>query len=269
MSNLPFEYSSVFNNFMTGLAFGYAKIGLIQPLWTIKLRFQQGRSFTANPTILYRGMGINLIGYPLATATQLTVYKALQGCNYTKEPSKAHDLISGFSAGVVSGAVICVNDFIMTQHALRNVTYQKTVVDLFKAYSFKHFFTGLNITCLREGGYATCFLVVPGLIKPYLDPEIFNEKIRDLLASMISGVIASYVTQPADTSKSQQQTSVINLKDAVRNIYNSSGRLGFFKGSTPRCMQVTSGIMLLDHLRNSFVQDDIEEEKSNNSMAIR
>lgn len=260
--NIEYESSLANSDFIKGLGFGFAKISFVQPLWTIKTRMQQGQTFSLRPSILFKGIGMNVAGYPMATATQVSTYKYMQN-SINHEDNGAKKLSIGFFAGVPSGAIICLNDFIMTQHSLRRTSYKDTIINLSRAYKFNQFFTGLCITSLREGGYATCFLVVPDLIKPYISSDIQHKKIQELVASLGAGVLSTLITQPADTIKSVQQTAVIGFNDAVKNIYNKNGAIGFFKGYSPRCMQVTAGIMLLDQLKQSFLPE-VENKLSNN-----
>jgi len=236
-----------------GYASGLTRVMFTHPIWSMKVRAQQNLPLTLNPRTLYSGIGVSAVTYPLTVIIQLELNQFLQqAC--TSPSSKLQQVSCAFLAGIGASLVNCPIEYSVIQQGLAKKSFQESTAHIIKIDGLKRFFTGQIATALRDGSFATFFLVAPLFLEQYIKPYVEQEEAKSLIAGMISGTGATLLTQPFDTVKTIQQSAaeVLSSTQAIKNIYKNYGPLGFFKGGAERGAMVITSIAVLNTTRNTL-----------------
>ncbi|KAI4904282.1 hypothetical protein NFI96_028123, partial [Prochilodus magdalenae] len=106
-------------------------------------------------------------------------------------------------------------------------------------------FSGLTATLLRDAPFSGIYVMFYSQAKSQLPNEISQSAYAPLAnfsCGLVSGVLASLITQPADVVKTHVQVSPQLFRrtaDAVHYIYMEHGLAGFFRGAVPRALRRT------------------------------
>lgn len=208
---------SVAENYTIGAFTGLAEVLATNPLFVMKIKMQQNKSWVLPPAAYYKGATANALGFMPITAIQVGANKWIQEKAFNNHPTYVQQAGAAFTAGVLSSFISCPVEKIMT---LQN-DYPKTSLpillkDQLKTKGLSNFFVGQFATSLREGGFSIFFLAVPPLIKSTVKSHGLNDTSSSVIAGVSSGMVATLVTQPVDTIKTAQQSA-------------ADSSLGFFK----------------------------------------
>ena len=244
---------SSIENYTIGALTGLAEVIATNPLFVIKTKIQQNKSWLLGPSSYYRGVTANALGFMPITAIQVGANQWIQSTIFNQPTSNLEKMASAFSAGVISSGLSCPVEKIMT---LQNDQPSTKISTLLKGNIKKNLFTGQLATALREGGFSIFFLAAPPIIKDKLKNYDLNETSSSLIAAVSSGISASLLTQPFDTIKTAQQSSTHPL--SFFNTAKNLGYKGLFKGLVARSSSVIISITLMDwvktHLENWCIE---------------
>ncbi|KAL7825779.1 hypothetical protein SRHO_G00335170 [Serrasalmus rhombeus] len=101
-------------------------------------------------------------------------------------------------------------------------------------YNYVSVFGALRSVCQTEGQ-----------AKRALPHEISSSGLAPVVnfgCGVLAGILASFVTQPADVVKTHMQVSPAlyrRTSDAIRFVYSEHGLGGFFRGAVPRSLRRT------------------------------
>ncbi|MDF1827096.1 MAG: solute carrier family 25 protein [Legionellaceae bacterium] len=236
-----------------GYASGLTRVMFTHPIWSMKVRAQQSLPLTFNPRILYQGVGVSAVTYPITVIIQLELNQFLQQA-HTASSNKFQQIGNAFLAGIGASLVNCPIEYSVIQQGLTQQSFQKSTVDILRTHGLSKFFTGQIATTLRDGSFATFFLVAPLLLEQYIKPYVQHEDAKSMIAGIISGTGATLLTQPFDTIKTIQQSApkALSSTQAIKTIYSQYGPLGFFKGGCERGSMVITSISVLNTTRNAL-----------------
>lgn len=240
---------------MIGSAAGAVEVVVDHPLWVIKNRMQQGRSFTLNPAIVYRGILPNMASMVPITALQVGLDAGMQKIVFKEVTlSDTHRIATSFVAGIGSSLVSCPTEMIMMQQGKASSNFYTATHYLYSQGGLRRIYQGLLATSLREGGFTTFFLAGAPILKTKIIPYVHNEAMATLVSGVGAGIGATAVSQAFDTVKTVQQSVDILLKatQAAAQIYSSSGVYGFFKGCIPRGTRVVSALTIMGAVNESL-----------------
>lgn len=237
---------------------GAAEVLVNHPLWTIKTRLQQGKTFMLNPSVLYRGLLPNAVSMIPITAMQIGLNRAVQQYFFkTSVLTDQERITSAFIAGLGSAAVCCPTEMVMTYQGKAGESFYAVGKQLLKQGGWRGLFTALPATAIRESMFTTFFLAGTPILKAQLTPYCPSETSALLASGMIAGVGATYASQAADTLKTVQQAAsphqAARFTEAAKKVYSSQGVYGFFKGSVPRGARVVSAVTLM-----GFINEKLE-----------
>jgi Mitochondrial carrier protein len=246
------ELSAV-ENYTIGALTGLAEVIATNPLFVIKTKIQQNKSWILGPASYYRGVTTNALGFMPGTAIQVGANQWIQS-NIFNQPTNVEKMVSAFTAGVISSGLSCPIEKIMT---LQNDQPSTKISTLLNGDIKKNLFTGQLATALREGGFSIFFLAAPPVIKDKLTHYDFNDASSSLIAAVSSGISASLVTQPFDTIKTTQQSSTnpLSFFHTAKNL----GCKGLFKGLLARSSSVIISISLMDWVKTHLEDWCIEQ----------
>ncbi|MDF1683651.1 MAG: solute carrier family 25 protein [Legionellaceae bacterium] len=236
-----------------GYASGLTRVMFTHPVWSMKVRAQQTLPFTLDPRILYKGVGVSAVTYPLTVIIQIELNQFLQQACSTP-PSKFQQVGSAFLAGIGASLINCPIEYSVIQQGLAKKSFYESTAHILKTYGVKRFFTAQLATTLRDSPFGAFFLAAPPFIEPYIQPYIKQREVTSWIAGSISGAGATLFTQPFDTVKTIQQSAseALSCTQAIQKIYKNHGVLGFFKGGTERGAMVMTSIAVLNTTRNAL-----------------
>jgi hypothetical protein len=248
---VPTVYQSIF----IGSIAGAVEVLADHPLWTIKTRLQQGKSFTLNPSVLYRGMLPNIASMAPITALQVGLDSLVRKVLFKDaDLSDKQRMASAFIAGVGSSLVSCPTEMIMTRQGTMVSSFYTAANYLYQSGGLRWVYQGLPATALREGGFTMFFLAGIPMLKSKVMPYCPNDAVATLCSGIGAGVGATLASQAFDTIKTVQQTATSPIKavEAVTNIYSTHGVYGFFKGSIPRGARVVSAVTIMGAVKEKL-----------------
>jgi solute carrier family 25 protein 38 len=109
---------------------------------------------------------------------------------------------------------------------------------ILKKEGIKGLFTGFGATALRDAPFAGIYLFFYENIKQILNQRYQENGVKvNILAGLIGGISATFLTQPFDLIKTKLQLkpqTYKNMAYATKVIYNEGKISGFFAGMGPR-----------------------------------
>jgi solute carrier family 25 carnitine/acylcarnitine transporter 20/29 len=217
------------NEFLYGMIGGTVGVIISHPFDTIKTRIQSKQNLTITEAIklgsLYRGLLAPLVGIMIEKSIVFGFY----------EKSKTlikNDFINGIIGGLMCSIIVTPIDKI-------KIHYQNKTTNNLQSNKliFRNLYNGFIPTVLRETpGFGIYFTTYN-----YLNDNYNNNKNlgKNFLFGSLSGLSAWLFIYPMDLIKTTIQSSneKQQIKDVVKNIYNTGGLINFYKGFTLACMR--------------------------------
>ena len=240
---------SAIENYAVGAFTGLAEVLVTNPLFVIKTKMQQNKPWILTPAAYYKGAAANALGFMPITAIQVGANKWIQSTLFNNHPTYVQQVGAAFTAGVLSSFISCPVEKVMT---LQNDHPKTNLSSLLKGHlqakGLSGFFVGQLATSLREGGFSIFFLATPPVIKSKLKSHGLNDTSSSIIAGVSSGMVATLVTQPADTIKTCQQSAV----DPSLGFFKTAKSMAIptlFKGIVARSSSVILSITLMDWVK--------------------
>jgi len=168
--------------------------------------------------------------------------------------SRYHTMQNLIAGGLARGAVgVVLTPITVIKSRFESNLYQyRSVYSAFKSIAQKEgwrgLFSGLGPTVIRDVPYASIHVSLYEnnrnlLLK--ISPLSFYSV--NFVSSVIAGIMATLITQPADTLKTKMQLDTQLYKNTIQSavyILKNEGIASFWKGVTPRLLRksVSSGI---------------------------
>lgn len=242
---------TIFQSFLIGSAAGATEVLVNHPLWNIKIRIQCNDPFTLNPKILYRGVLPSALSFVPGAALQVGLNRFFQKTLFVDVPqlSKAQQISTAFTAGVISALIRCPTELIMTQQRITNSSFYQTFRHLLHHNGFWSLYTGYPAIATRSGIFAASFLAITPILKSRVSELGINPAIASLSSGIIAGMTAAIVTQSFDTITAYQHAHIhkesISIYKAVKQLYDQGGILRFYRGGSPRVVRVASATCIM------------------------
>ncbi len=208
---------------------GMSGIILSLPVDSIKAHYQTQKNnnikFKYSVSNLYKGITSPLFGVGLEKALVFGTY------NYVKNISNNIPL-SGAISGLVASIIVSPYERIK----IMKQTNQKIILS--NCLNPNFIFKGLSATFTREiPGFAIYFSTYEGLKNHFYNNSNSNSNTSisipaSFIFGGISGITAWIFIYPQDRIKTiiQSQTNKTNIRDIIKNIYNTGGLKQFYKG---------------------------------------
>ena len=163
---------SLEQSIMTGTIAAVAEASINHPLWAVKLRQQANKSFTLNPSILYRGFSIHVFSRIPTTSLQMAGSYYCQNNVFSRIDSPStRSILSGLAGGAIAATFQTPVELTMTyQHKYgKNVLHQ--VNHIVTSQGIRALQTGYGGTAIRLGSYTCSFFSVQPWIKNNLEKK--------------------------------------------------------------------------------------------------
>ncbi|XP_069023678.1 mitochondrial glycine transporter B isoform X2 [Embiotoca jacksoni] len=253
--------------FMCGSLSGTCSTLLFQPLDLVKTRLQtlQNNAKPGAPKVgmfavfinviktenffsLWKGVSPSFVRcIPGVGIYFSTFYSLKQHFFLERAPNAGEAVLLGAGARALAG--ICMLPFTVIKTRFESGCYNYVSVagalrSVYETEGVRALFSGLTATMLRDAPFSGIYVMFYSQSKKALPQEVTTAAYAPLVnfgCGMVSGVMASVVTQPADVVKTHIQVSPSHWRtaDAIRYIYREHGMGGFFRGAVPRSLRRT------------------------------
>ena len=248
MSAEGFSFITPVSAVFGGAAGGY----LCFPFEGLKKRLQSGQPITASsfhPTELFRGSIPFATSVMAATVASMTLHKALQTRSWYDSSSPTCEAGSAMMSGAL-GAVVGstpVENVILTQQLNKTGPF-KAVRILFKQ-GISRPWLGLPELMMREAGFAGSMLWGGRAAKNVAYEKTQSEALSHV-AEFGACILGAVITHPADTlaTHKQKNNGALSSSQAVKNIFQKHGLLGFFRGCSHRIFLFTGCAVLIPRI---------------------
>jgi len=195
---------------------------------------------------LWRGVGPSLARTVPGVGLYFTSVSWLKSCGLEKVlPNGVHSMVVGGVARGFAGTLLIPFTVVKTRIESRQYNYSgvfSAIRNIVKIEGLQGLTAGLGPTLVRDVPYSGLYLLFYDQLK-----ERFGDNTRgQVLAGLVSGMMASLLTHPADVVKTRMQLDFTGKSavTAVRDIYRQSqggipGLAAFYRGLTPRMIRRT------------------------------
>lgn len=230
-------------SFISGLSAGIADTACNYPPYGLHYRVGRGINIWNLKywkfRELYRGVG--------AYASIIPVTCVMDGLSDYLQKTGVHPALAPFMSGVIAAMFIGtpVGNLIVTDQRLseanRLAGFRNSFLDIKTNRGYIGFTTGIQWIMMREGVYSWSVFYAKNATKEYLS-------CNDLIASIISGTLATIISQPMDTSATymQNQSTRPRLIECAKRMYREDGLRRFYRGVGYRWYAVIAGIYIMD-----------------------
>ncbi|XP_037392455.1 mitochondrial glycine transporter B isoform X1 [Pygocentrus nattereri] len=177
-----------------------------------------------------------------------TFYSLKQHFFEDRAPNAGEAVLLGAGARCVAGVAMLPVTVIKTRFESGRYNY----VSVFGALRSvcqtegpRALYSGLTATLLRDAPFSGIYVMFYSQAKRVLPHEISSSGLAPVVnfgCGVLAGILASFVTQPADVVKTHMQVSPAlyrRTSDAIRFVYSEHGLGGFFRGAVPRSLRRT------------------------------
>mmetsp|Transcript_13247 Transcript_13247/g.24662 ORF Transcript_13247/g.24662 Transcript_13247/m.24662 type:complete len:268 (-) Transcript_13247:129-932(-) len=245
-------------NATVGATVGTIEVLCLQSLNYCKNMIQQGQPISLDPRKMYRGVGANCVNMGSCTMIQFAVGGSLKKMvlgEETRQLKASEEMICGIGAGVVSAVVGSPLELIMIQQQRKGGNTIETIKNIASPNTAARGFIGAAI---REGLWTCGYLAIPPIVRRNLMesyPDTFDSDAKARVpASLLGGLFACYLTQPADTIKTCMQGDIErknfgSLTETAKVLYKEGGIPAFYRGATFRYGRMVCAVALMDTLQ--------------------
>ncbi|XP_037093904.1 mitochondrial glycine transporter-like [Pollicipes pollicipes] len=258
--------SPLLKSFLAGSFSGSCSTVLFQPLDLVKTRVQaavlRGNSPSGmatviwsvikneSPRALWKGVVPSLTRVVPGVGLHFTALHVLRSA-LSHPPSAAEALVIGGSARALAGAATIPATVVKTRYEsgiydYRGVTQALQLI--YRTEGGRGLTRGLLPTLLRDVPFSSFYYMFYSQTRRALPAEVTSGRWSDVATfgcGLLSGLMASVVTQPADVVKTRVQLAGVpaasggTLAQAVILIYQEGGSRAFFDGLAPRVLRRT------------------------------
>lgn len=256
--------SPIVKSFLAGSLSGTCSTIIFQPLDLVKTRLQTPVAVGNGPVGMITVVGNvlrneKLVGMwrglaPSLTRTVPSIGMYFSSLHWIKSsfgssnPSPLESVITGMCARSVAGFSLLPFTVIKTRYESGQFQY-RGVLQAFKVIyhseGARGLYSGLSATLLRDAPFSGLYLMFYTQMKKFVNHSNGMETQSPLVhfsCGILSGCMASLVTQPADVVKTHMQLypeKFNKFNKVLIYIYERDGALGFMRGIVPRTMRRT------------------------------
>ncbi|XP_078450601.1 mitochondrial glycine transporter isoform X1 [Lampetra fluviatilis] len=261
------ETRSALRAFLCGALSGSCSTLLLQPLDLVKTRLQllSAASLPRSPRVrmvsvlthvvrtesvrgLWKGLGPSLVRCVPGVGIYFCTLHSLEESFFRdRAPSALDSLLLGLSARTVSAVCMLPVTVVKTRYESGRFKYRSVfgaLSSIRKTEGIRALFSGLTATLARDAPFSGIYVMIYTQAKHMLlhGVEREGQAPTRFACGVLAGVVASLVTQPADTIKTYMQMEPHRFSHTGQTfvaICRSHGLTGLFHGAVPRCLRRT------------------------------
>jgi len=227
---------------------------LTNPLSIIKINRQQNMPIPWSLKGLYKGAGINAIGFIPTTSMQISVAQCLEQDVFSGNPTQLQKIIAASVSGVASSVFSGPIELLMTQLNSNNKSTLINAVNAqYNVHGLSGFFVGQVATACREAGFSIFFIAITPLLKKQIKPYCPHDASATVVAGACSGFIGTVLTQPVDVIKTTQQADSFNKKNV--GFFKTAQHIGYanlWRGLLPRSSSIIVSITVMTWVKEQL-----------------
>ncbi|EKX51519.1 hypothetical protein GUITHDRAFT_46947, partial [Guillardia theta CCMP2712] len=202
---------------------------------------------------LYNGLIPVMIGAAPESAIQLSVYefvlstlKQVQHVDSAASVSFSGQALAGSIAGLAT--IVATNPLEVLKIQAQISREKKSTLDHIKDLGLSGLYTGYQATWLRDIPFAAMYFPLYSSAKSCMNGVCTSSLGAAMVAGLFSGMMASFITTPADVIKTTVQSAPcdrnlptssvtptkMSIEAAARNVMRRKGLRGFFSGVEAR-----------------------------------
>lgn len=232
-------------------------VGLtLQPTLYWKNAAQQGKPFTMDPRVIYRGLGAALsaeIGQ-MALQFYLTgmVQQLILGNNANRPMTAGEELTAALTGGAISALYTSPVELVMVQQQNFGSTMPNTAKRILSERGLiQGLSRGLSATMSRDAIYTAGLLGITPVVQRKLQERGFGSSTAGFCASVTAGVICGTVSCPLDAAKTCLQGDLMGTTYkgffSTLSDLHSKGRL--FGGVGWRVVNISGTIVIANEFK--------------------
>lgn len=249
----------VLKSFLAGSLSGTCSALLFQPLDLVKTRIQSsGKGHTGIISVvvnvlkqesipgLWRGLVPTITRCVPGVGIYFSLVHTLKTNLGSSSPSPLESLLIGAAARGTAATIMHPISVLKTRYESGMYNYKSISRSLFVIYSTEGkagLFSGLAPTIARDVPFSALYFMFYSEIRSVLPYDKFDDRYVPLIhfnSGIVAGLLASFLTQPADVMKTHMQLNPqkhTHVKDVIGFIYRRDGLLGFQRGFLPRALR--------------------------------
>lgn len=252
----------VLKSFLAGSLSGTCSALLFQPLDLVKTRVQSsvstGKGHTGivsvvinvlkqeNITGLWRGVVPTITRCVPGVGIYFSLVHTMKTHLGSGNTNPLESLLIGATARGTAATIMHPISVLKTRYESGIYNYNSIPRSLFLIYSTEGkagLFSGLAPTIARDVPFSALYFMFYTQIKSFLPYDKIDEHYVPVIhfnIGIVAGLLASFITQPADVMKTHMQLNPqkhTNLKDVITFIYQRDGLVGFQRGFVPRALR--------------------------------
>jgi len=246
-------------NTSLGASAAFVEAIVLQPTIYWKNARMQGLPFTANPKVLYRGMGAALCNEMGQMGIQfgLTGFlKKMFAGDKCRDLSGSEEIQAAFIGGAICALFAAPVELTMIQQQRFGGSILKVPVEVVRQYGLQNgLMRGFWGTAVRDGLYVGALLGVTPVAQDYLvQNQGWSMSAAGFWASLGAGATAGVLTCPMDCIKTcmagdLQQKEFSTLTKTTQVLWNQGGIRRIFGGVSWRTINIIGTIYLANEAR--------------------
>ncbi|CAN0273768.1 mitochondrial glycine transporter isoform X2 [Lampetra fluviatilis] len=197
---------------------------------------------------LWKGLGPSLVRCVPGVGIYFCTLHSLEESFFRdRAPSALDSLLLGLSARTVSAVCMLPVTVVKTRYESGRFKYRSVfgaLSSIRKTEGIRALFSGLTATLARDAPFSGIYVMIYTQAKHMLlhGVEREGQAPTRFACGVLAGVVASLVTQPADTIKTYMQMEPHRFSHTGQTfvaICRSHGLTGLFHGAVPRCLRRT------------------------------
>eukprot|EP01060_Flectonema_neradi_P030631 TRINITY_DN449_c10_g1_i1.p1 TRINITY_DN449_c10_g1~~TRINITY_DN449_c10_g1_i1.p1 ORF type:complete len:281 (+),score=52.26 TRINITY_DN449_c10_g1_i1:37-843(+) len=248
-------------NTILGVVCGCVEVSIMQPTLYCKNASQQGLSWSLDPRLLYRGIGVSIANMGLVTGIQFPLSGACASLfkkGENRELTSQEQIASGFVGGALSGFVCAPLEHTMIQQQRTGMSLLSTPGHLIKQLGPLGPWRGLSMTSGREGLYTAGYLGIGPVLTDYLQKESgLSAYSSKAIGAIIAGVVGSTLSHPMDTIKTCMQgdsskAQYPTVSTTFSTLLREGGVARISRGWSWRCGRMIGAVFIISETQEFF-----------------
>ena len=249
-------------DFGIGVFAAFVEAIILQPTLYWKNANAQGKPWTMDPRVLYRGSGASIYNECQMMGLQFGITSLIS----TAMGGNDSELISAVGGGSIAAVFASPVELVMIQQQNNGGSAWKNIKSLGVANSPSILFRGLEIAILRDGIYVGAMLGLTPILNRHIQEEYGQSPTAsNFYASLIGGIIAAVPSHPFDMVKTcmqgdLQQKTYGNSVQALGTIWKQGGIKRLFSGGMWRTINITATVYIANEI-NIWAKQKLKEDK--------
>lgn len=130
-------------------------------------------------------------------------------------------------AGMSSAIAVCPAEGIMIQQQKTGSSFWQTAKHVYSIYSIQGFYRAFVPTAIREGAFSAAYLGAAPIMKEKMQSFGVNEGVAQVTAGAVAGTVATVISHPFDTFKTQKQQDFSMNMSMIKAIFQRGAFAGF------------------------------------------